>query len=76
MIKELSLKKLKDISVKEDAVMKKIELLNEAFEKSLDVLNKTFQSKVDKVQSGDELLTRCYETSKSFCCSKETTSSR
>ena len=56
--------------------MKKIELLNEAFEKSLDVLNKTFQSKVDKVQSGDELLAWCNENSKSFCCSKETTSSR
>ena len=55
-LNELSLKNLKEISVKEDAVMKKIELLNEAFEKSLDLLNKTFQSKVDKVQSGDELL--------------------
>ena len=52
----MSLKKLKEISVKDDKVMKKIELLNEAFEKSLDLLNKTFQSKVDKVQSGDELL--------------------
>ncbi len=55
-LNELSLKKLKEISVKEDATMKKIEFLNEAFEKSLDLLNKTFQSKVDKVQSGDELL--------------------
>ena len=56
ILNELSLKKLKEISVKEDTVMKKIELLNEAFDKSLDLLNKTFQSKVDKVQSGDELL--------------------
>ncbi|MFL2679523.1 MAG: DNA-directed RNA polymerase subunit beta [Alphaproteobacteria bacterium] len=53
---QLSLKNLKDISIKDDSIMKKIELLNEAFDKSLDVLNKTFQSKVDKVQSGDELL--------------------
>ena len=50
------LSKLKNVSVKDDAVMKKIELLTDAFNKSLGLLNKTFQSKVDKVQSGDELL--------------------
>ena len=56
ILEGLPLKSLKEISVKDDNLMKKIELLNEAFQKSLDVLNKTFQSKVDKVQSGDELL--------------------
>jgi len=50
------LSKLKNVVVKDDKVMKKIELLTDAFNKSLDLLNKTFQSKVDKVQSGDELL--------------------
>ena len=55
-LESLALKKLKDISVKDDSVMKKIELLSQAFKQSLEVLNKTFQSKVDKVQSGDELL--------------------
>ncbi len=51
-----NLSKLKNIIVKSDPVMKKIESLNEAFKNSLDLLNKTFQSKVDKVQSGDELM--------------------
>ena len=56
VLDDLPLKKLKDISVKDDGSMKKIEFLNEAFDKSLELLNKNFQSKVDKVQSGDELL--------------------
>ena len=51
-----NLSKLKNVVVKSDSAMKKIEALNEAFKNSLDLLNKTFQSKVDKVQSGDELM--------------------
>ncbi|MFL2661119.1 MAG: DNA-directed RNA polymerase subunit beta [Alphaproteobacteria bacterium] len=56
ILDETKLLKLKNITVKSDAVMKKVEALNEAFENSLNLLNKTFQSKVDKVQAGDELM--------------------
>ncbi len=56
LLNETKLPKLKNIVVKSETVMKKVESLNDAFKQSLELLNKTFQSKVDKVQSGDELM--------------------
>ena len=56
LLDDINLSKLKNVIIKSDQMMKKVESLNEAFKNSLDLLNKTFQSKVDKVQSGDELM--------------------
>ncbi len=55
-VQELSLSKVKEINIKDDKAMKKVESLCEAFDQSLEILNDNFKDKVDKVQSGDDLL--------------------
>jgi DNA-directed RNA polymerase subunit beta len=52
----LNLNKVRNINIKNDKLMKKIESLSEAFDGSLDILQNNFKDKVDKVQSGDDLL--------------------
>jgi DNA-directed RNA polymerase subunit beta len=55
-LKGLNLNKVRNINIKDDKLMKKIESLSEAFDESLDILQNNFKDKVDKVQSGDDLL--------------------
>ncbi|MDC3091852.1 DNA-directed RNA polymerase subunit beta, partial [Rickettsiales bacterium] len=55
-LKDLNLNKVRNINIKDDKLMKKIESLCEAFDESLDILQNNFKDKVDKVQSGDDLL--------------------
>ena len=43
-LEKIKLSQLKKIVIKDDKIMKKIEMLNEAFDKSLDLLNKTVKS--------------------------------
>ena len=69
-LENLSLKDIRDIKIKDDKVMKKIESLCEAFDKSLGLLQDNFKDKVDKVQSGDDLLPGVMKLIKVFVAMK------
>ncbi len=55
MLAELTTGQLRQVTVKNDRVMKAIEELCKQFDESLDELRRRFERKVDKLQAGDEL---------------------
>ncbi len=70
MISDLTLKEIRNIKIKDDNVMKKIESLCDAFDQSLNLLHDNFKDKVDKVQSGDDLLPGVMKLIKVFVAMK------
>ena len=70
ILKNLTLKDIRNIKIKDDNVMKKIESLCEAFDQSLGLLQDNFKDKVDKVQSGDDLLPGVMKLIKVFVAMK------
>jgi DNA-directed RNA polymerase subunit beta len=55
MLAELTTGQLRQVTVKNDRVMKAIEELCKQFDESLDELRRRFERKVEKLQAGDEL---------------------
>ena len=76
MISNLTLKEIRNIKIKDDNVMKKIESLCDAFDQSLSLLHDNFKDKVDKVQSGDDLLPGSRKLIKVFVANEKTISPR
>jgi DNA-directed RNA polymerase subunit beta len=61
IIDNLSRNDLRLITIEDDKIQKNIEKLSKHFDGVIKTLEDRFNDKVDKLQRGDELLTRCDE---------------